>query len=80
MKYFSELSEDKKSGKITDNALIKLITRDLQEMHYDSLLELVKQMYSVKGEYNNSEDIIELTVEDSNTLFGENLEEIFVEL
>lgn len=80
MKYFSKLSEDKKSGKITDNALIKLITRDLEEMHYDALLELVRQMYSVKAEYNNSEDLVEISVEDSSSLFGENLEEIFVEL
>jgi hypothetical protein len=80
MKYFSEIAEDKKSGKITDNALIKLITRDLEEMHYDALLELVRQMYSVKAEYNNSEDLVEISVEDSSSLFGENLEEIFVEL
>lgn len=80
MKYFSELSEDKKNGKITDNALIKLITKDLEEMHYDALLELVRQMYSVKAEYNNSQDLVEISVEDSNSLFGENLEEIFVEL
>lgn len=80
MKYFSEIAENKKSGKITDNALVKLITRDLEEMHYDALLDLVRQMYSVKAEYNNSEDIVEISVENSNSLFGENLEEIFVEL
>jgi len=79
MKYFSEISEDKKSGKITDNALISLIVRDLKEMNYDSLLEIAKSMYSVKAIYNQNEDLIEISAEEGN-LFGENLEEIFVEL
>jgi hypothetical protein len=79
MKYFSEISEDKKSGKITDNALISLIVRDLNEMNYDSLLEIAKSMYSVKAIYNQEDDLIEISAEENN-LFGENLEEIFVEL
>jgi len=79
MKYFSEISEDKKNGKITDNALISLIVRDLKEMNYDSLLEIAKSMYSVKAIYNQEEDLIEISAEENN-LFGENLEEIFVEL
>jgi hypothetical protein len=79
MKYFSEISEDKKNGKITDNALISLIVRDLKEMNYDSLLEIAKSMYSVKATYNQQEDLIEISAEEDN-LFGENLEEIFVEL
>jgi hypothetical protein len=79
MKYFSEISEDKKSGKITDNALISLIVRDLKEMNYDSLLEIAKSMYSIKATYNQQEDLIEISAEENN-LFGENLEEIFFEI
>jgi hypothetical protein len=79
MKYFSEISEDKKSGKITDNALISLIVRDLKEMNYDSLLEIAKSMYSIKATYNQQEDLIEISAEEGN-LFGENLEEIFLEI
>lgn len=79
MKYFTEISEDKKSGKITDIDLISLIVRDLKEMNYDSLLEIAKSMYSVKASYNEKEDLIEISAEEGN-LFGENLEEIFVEL